>query len=125
MFRFQLFLQRDLSLMKAAEPIDFVLILSSDLDLFAPSRDLILLRELLLSCELVVLSTPDMFVEGKLTYHATLHHEFRKVVIGLIEFEALRKLASGVETFDASDINFVVTTTTPFQQRIPHIISQF
>jgi hypothetical protein len=95
MFRFQLFLQRDLSLKKAAEPIDFVLILSSDLDLFAASRDLILLRELLLSCELVALSTPDLLVKGKLTYHATLHHEFKKVVISLIQFDALQKFASG------------------------------
>jgi len=81
MFRFQLFLQRDLSLMEAAEPIDFVLVLTPDLDLFAAGRNLILLRELLLSYELVALSTPDLLVEGKLTYHATLHHEFRKVVI--------------------------------------------
>jgi len=44
MLRFQLFLKRDLALVKAAEPVDFVLILSSDLYLFAASCNLVLLR---------------------------------------------------------------------------------
>lgn len=93
MFRFQLFLQRDLPLMEAAEPVDFVLILSSDFDLFTASRDLILLRQLLLSCALAALRVPDLLLEGKLTYHTTLHHEFKNIVISLTSFNALQKFA--------------------------------
>jgi hypothetical protein len=48
MFRFQLVLERDFALVKATESVDFVLVLASDLNLFAASRDLILLRQLLL-----------------------------------------------------------------------------
>jgi hypothetical protein len=48
MLRLQLLLKRDLALVKAAELVDFILVLSSDLHLFATSHDLVLLRQLIL-----------------------------------------------------------------------------
>jgi hypothetical protein len=48
MLRLQFLLKSNLTLVKAAESIDFVLVFSPDLHFFPANRDLILLRQLLL-----------------------------------------------------------------------------
>ena len=48
MLRLQLLLKSNLTLVETAESINFILVFSPDLHLFPASRDLILLRQLLL-----------------------------------------------------------------------------